>query len=85
MVKPSPMGATFAERAAAARGDDDWTPPETTPARNSTFADRAGKARPDDEGNGDNSTFTSRKGVDSETEGAENKAVPSKRAAAKKS
>lgn len=45
MAKPNPMGSSFAERAAAARGDEDWAPPEdesAEPAPNTTFAERAG-------------------------------------------
>lgn len=52
MVKPDPNGTTFAERAAAARGDADFERPEAdaTPAEdNTTFAERSGKAvTPDD-------------------------------------
>lgn len=40
MAKANPMGATFAERAAAASGED-FTPPKKT-AGTSTFAQRAG-------------------------------------------
>lgn len=46
MAKPNPMGRTFAERAAAARGDEDFTSPERdapTSVPNSTFGSRAGR------------------------------------------
>jgi hypothetical protein len=47
MVKPDPMGATFAERAAAARGDKDFdrpAPEAQDVEDNSTFGDRGSKA-----------------------------------------
>lgn len=43
-MKPNPMGTTFAERTAAARGDTSFDPPvadEATPVPNTTFAERA--------------------------------------------
>lgn len=49
-MMPNPMGATFAERAAAARGDNDYEAPNTDAPRmvpNSTFASRAGVAQPE--------------------------------------
>ena len=44
MGKPNPMGATFAERTAAARGDKDFadpTPAAPEAAENTSFAQRA--------------------------------------------
>ena len=83
MAKPSSMGATFAERKAAAEGMASFTDPTPKPgdaAENTTFAARAKM-------NANKSTKT----VDNESEGAENKAVtsgeskaPAKKAAAKK-
>ena len=73
MAKPNPMGATFAERAAAASGKDsfkDPTPKAEDAEPNSTFAERAKAAKK-----------TSSKAVDSD--GAENKAVAKKTAAKK--
>lgn len=70
--KPNPMGATFAERAAAAAGKasfDDPTPAARDAEDNTTFAGRAKAAKK-----------TPSKAVDSD--GAENKAV--KKSATKK-
>jgi hypothetical protein len=44
MAKPNPMGATFAERAAASQGQSTFTDPTPKPgeaAPNTTFAERA--------------------------------------------
>lgn len=51
MAKPNPMGATFAERAAAARGDENFEAPAPSTAAlpNSTFASRAGLSEPEAE------------------------------------
>lgn len=52
MAKPNPMGATFAERAAAARGVDDFEAPSLaapSAVPNSTFATRAGIVQPEPE------------------------------------
>lgn len=77
MSKPNPMGASFAERAAAARGDKSFDAPkvETSEAdANTTFAERAKGTKKSES-----------KAVDNDAEGAENKAVASKRTSAKKS
>lgn len=76
MAKPNPMGATFAERAAAAAGEKDFkdpTPASTDAQENTSFAERAKAAKK-----------TSSKAVD--TDDAENKSVKSatKKTAAKK-
>jgi hypothetical protein len=45
MPNPNPAGSTFAERAAAARGDEDFTPPkqeDPKAVKNSRFVERAG-------------------------------------------
>ena len=84
MPKPSPDGATFAERAAAARGDKDFTPLKVKVQKNSTFGSRAKGSDPVDVEPEPNSSFSDRKAVDAEDDGAENKAV-AKKAASKKS
>jgi hypothetical protein len=48
MSKPNPMGATFAERAAAAAGKASFDAPDLTnqkPEGNSTFGERAGRGK----------------------------------------
>lgn len=73
MAKPDPMGATFAERAAAAAGQSSFTDPRQDPAEaedNSTFGSRAPTKK------------ASSKAVKSDD--AEDKAVSSGRSSAKK-
>lgn len=70
MTKPSPFGATFAERKAAAQGEESFEAPTaaySAPEANSTFGQRAGRTKP------------TVKAVDEDTKGAENKAVAPKR------
>lgn len=77
MTKPNPMGGSFAERKAAREGSKSFDAPKVEKPEdyvNTTFAERA-KAGEKSE----------RKAVDSDAEGAENKAVASKRTSSKKS